>query len=840
MTVHSPRAEPHPSSRHFYRFSLKQIFTTMLIILVLMAAANVAIVQIILTRFDTVAETINVAGRLRMLSQKVAFEQSASLRQSNTDGGIAATLDAYERDLAALEHGNQVIPGLPIGMRPLAMALRRDWTAYRAHAQRLYGNHDASPEQLDALAAESTRLLDNAETLVTTLTLDDQRARARMQLQLSGLFLAELLIFATLVFIVRRRILTPLRELTRHHRQLAAGHYESRMPISSSDEMGDLASAFNFASRTIAELMLRNARDNDTLQQTATMFQELAENAIVGVYIVQDEAFLFANQRMADMFGYDREQITATVGLLDIIDEKDHEVVKAQIEKRLSGEMHTVIYEVRGCKSNGARIDLEIYGSVMELNGRLATVGAMLDVTQRNLAQNQERRDYVERLQYQASHDELTGLANRKLFSDCLYHATAMARRFGNLVAVLLLDLDQFKIINDSLGHPVGDDLLRAVADRLRTLMRETDTVARLGGDEFVVLLPNITAPGEAAHVAQKILDALAAPFLIQNREIQVSVSTGISLYPQDGEEYELLKNADLAMYKAKQAGGNKSQFYSTELGSHNRRHMELVTELRHALGRNELTLAYQPKWDLYTQQIKGAEALLRWQHPRLGNISPTEFIPLAEETGLIIPIGEWVMHTACAQNRAWQDAGLPAFAISINLSARQFQGDDLIELVNRVLEHTGLDGKYLDLELTESALVQNLDSTAVVLASLKKAGVELSMDDFGTGYSSLSYLMRLPFDTLKLDRSFISDLATRANARTLTLSIITLAHNLGLKVVAEGIETQEQLGFLQDSGCDQGQGYYFSPPLPADGFFQHAMYRMSPSGLAHAGPVTP
>jgi diguanylate cyclase (GGDEF)-like protein len=514
---------------------------------------------------------------------------------------------------------------------------------------------------------------------------------------------------------------------------------------------------------------------------------------------------------------------------LDIIDEQDHEVVKAQIEKRLNGEMSTVIYEVRGCKSNGARIDLEIYGSAMEFNGRLAMVGAMLDVTQRHGAQNRERRHYVERLQYQASHDELTGLANRKLFFDCLNQATAMARRFGKLVAVLLLDLNQFKIINDSLGHPVGDDLLRAVADRLRALMRETDTVARLGGDEFVVLLPNISAPGEAAQVAQKILDALATPLLIQNREILVSVSTGISLYPQDGEEHELLKSADLAMYKAKQAGGNKFQFYSTELDSHNRRHMELVTELRHALERNELTLAYQPKWDLCTQQIKGAEALLRWQHPRLGNISPTEFIPLAEETGLIIPIGEWVMHTACAQNRAWQDAGLPAFAISINLSARQFHGDDLIELVNRVLQHTGLDGKYLDLELTESVLVQNLDSTAVVLANLKKAGVQLSMDDFGTGYSSLSYLMRLPFDTLKLDRSFISDLATRADARTLTLAIITLAHNLGLKVVAEGIETQEQLGFLRDNGCDQGQGYYFSPPLPADGFFQHAMHQMSP-----------
>lgn len=816
----------------FRRVSLQRQFAIMLIIWAVMAAGNVVTVQSLLARLSGVAEVVNMAGKLRMLSQKIAFEELASWHLADAGDGLEATLDAYERGLDALEHGGEALGlttlQLPLEMQPLVVRLRTDWTTYREGARGNRRQRDASAMQIDILAAETARLLSDAETLVSAITLEAKQAKARIQVQLSLLFVAELVIFIALIFIVRRRILVPLCDLTHHHRGLAEGGYTNRMEVKSGDEIGELAAAFNFAAQTIADLMHRNALDNAALDHSASMFQGLAENSIVGVYIAQDGKFVFANQRMADMFGYEREQFTDAISLIELIDPEDHEIAEEQVNKRLSGEASTVIYEVRGRKSNGVLINLEIYGSAMTLNGRSAVIGVMLDVTARHAEQDRQQREYVERLQYQATHDELTGLANRKLFLERLNQATTMAQRSGAMVGVLLLDLNKFKIINDSLGHHAGDDLLRAVGKRLQNLTRETDTVARLGGDEFVVLLPNMTTSGEAVRVAQRIICALGTVINIRAREVHIGTSIGISLYPQDGKEHELLKNADLAMYQAKREGGNEYRFYATNMDSQNQRHMELVDELHHALERNELTLAYQPKWNLRTERIEGAEALLRWQHPRLGNISPSEFIPLAEETGLINPLGEWVMQTACAQNRAWQQAGLPAFPISINLSAKQLRSGRLVGLVRRVLEQTGLDGRYLDLELTESVLIHDLEATTEVLVQLKMTGVGLSMDDFGTGYSSLGYLMRLPFDTLKLDRSFISGLGRRPHARTLTQAIITLAHNLGLKVVAEGIETEGQFGFLRESGCDQGQGYYFSAPVPADAFCKFVTERMS------------
>lgn len=811
-----------------WRFGLQRKFGTVFLVLILMAAGNIALLHGMVLRLDGVAETVDVAGRLRMLSQKIAFELASSLRQPHPGGAIEATLEEYEQGLMALENGGQafelVTRQLPAELQPLVMTIRSHWTAYREQVRLLYGNRKASTEQFDKLSRESARLLGDAQALVGALTLNTRQTQEHMLAQLYALFLAEVLIFAALVLLIRRRIINPLRELARHHRELAAGCYGNYIHFRSRDEIGELAAAFNFASKKIGDLVDTSVHDNEALSQTASMFQGLAENSIVGIYIIQDGKFVFANQRMAEMFAYDRDQMTAEIGLLDIIDEKDHAVTQAHVQRRLTGEVSKVIYEVRGRKSDGTRIDLEIYGAVMNFNGRAATIGAMLDITARHEHQKKRERQYVERLQYLATHDGLTGLANRHQLLDRLKQATAMARRLGHLVALLLLDLNQFKIINDSLGHQAGDALLKAVADRLKALTRESDTVARLGGDEFVVLLPNVAKAEEAATVAQKILGALSAPFAIQTREIHVGTSIGIGLYPQDGDANELLKSADLAMYHAKQEGRGKFHFYSEEMNTLNRRHMELEAELRHALERGELALAYQPKLNLRTRRIEGAEALLRWNHPLLGSVSPAEFIPLAEETGLIIPLGEWVLHTACAQNRAWQDAGLPALPVSINLSARQFRGNDLVSLVKRVLEQTRLGPECLELELTESALVQHMEETASALSRLKTSGVRLSLDDFGTGYSSLNYLRHFPFDTLKLDRSFISDVTTMSHAGTLTRAIITLAHDLSLNVVAEGIETEEQFAFLRAHGCDEGQGYYLHPPLPPDGFFKLAM----------------
>ncbi|SEJ49240.1 PAS domain S-box-containing protein/diguanylate cyclase (GGDEF) domain-containing protein [Pseudomonas linyingensis] len=806
------------------RFSLQWKFAIILIVLAMMAAGNVVIVHNFLARLSGVAEVVNLAGKLRMLSQKIAFEELASWYQVRSSDSLTSAQAAYESALNVLKYGGDAlglsIQRLPPAMQPLVFALHNDWQKYRNSPALENTQGMAAAMPIERISSKTDLLLASAETLVSAITLEAQRTNASIQKQVISLFISELVIFLLLVWFVRWRVLEPLHELTRRHRELAHGNYSTRMRVRSGDEISELASAFNFASQTIADLMHQNQLDNTALQHSSSMFKGLAENSIAGVYIAQNGRFLFANQRMAEMFGYNRERFTESINLLDLINEEDLEIAQEQISKRLSGEASTAIYEVRGRKSNGALVNLEIYGSAMAINGCPAVIGVMLDVTERHDKQRQQQLEYIERLQYQATHDELTGLANRKLFLERLDLATIRTQRTGAMAAVLLLDLNKFKVINDSLGHHAGDELLRAVGRRLQKLIRGTDTVARLGGDEFVVLLSDLATPEEAAHVAQRIIRALTTVVNIETREVHVGASIGISLYPQDGQGQDLLKSADLAMYQAKREEGNAYKYYSADMDSKNRRHMELLDELHHALNHKEMTLVYQPQLELESGRIVGAEALLRWQHPRLGNISPAEFIPLAEETGLINQIGEWVIHTACAQNATWHRAGLSELTISVNLSARQLRGGDLSAMIGRILENTGLSGQYLDIELTESVLAHDLEEVVEILSGIRKIGVGLSLDDFGTGYSSLGYLMRLPFDNLKLDRSFTSDLDKRPNARTLTQAIITLAHNIGLRVVAEGIETAEQLEFLRSSGCDQGQGYFFSPAVSADAFF--------------------
>lgn len=807
------------------RFSLQWKFAIILIVLTVMAAGNVVIVHNFLARLSGVAEVVNLAGKLRMLSQKIAFEELASWYQDRSRDSLKSAQAAYENALNALEHGGNAlglrIQRLPPAMQPLVFALHSDWQTYRngPALERTQGMAAAMP--IERISSKTDLLLASAETLVSAITLEAQRTNASIQKQVIALFISELVIFLLLVWFVRWRVLEPLHELTRRHRELAHGNYSTRMQVKSDDEIGELVSAFNFASQKIADLMHQNQLDNTALQHSSSMFKGLAENSIVGVYIAQNGRFVFANQRMAEMFGYDRERFTDSINLLDLIDEEDLDIAQEQISKRLSGEASTAIYEVRGRKSNGALVNLEIYGSAMTINGSPAVIGVMLDVTERHDKQRQQQLEYIARLQYQATHDELTGLANRKLFLERLDLATIRTQRTGAMAAVLLLDLNKFKVINDSLGHHAGDELLRAVGSRLQKLIRGTDTVARLGGDEFVVLLSDLATPEEAAHVAQRIIQALTTVVNIETREVHVGASIGISLYPQDGKGQDLLKSADLAMYQAKREESNAYRYYSADMDSKNQRHMELLDELYHALEHEEMTLVYQPQCDLESGRIVGAEALLRWQHPRLGNVSPAEFIPLAEENGLINQIGEWVIHTACAQNVTWHRAGLSELTISVNLSARQLRDGDLSTMIGRVLKNTGLSGRYLDIELTESVLAHDLEEIVEVFSGVRKIGVGLSLDDFGTGYSSLGHLMRLPFDNLKLDRSFTSDLDKRPHARTLTQAIITLAHNIGLRVVAEGIETAEQLEFLRSSGCDQGQGYFLSPAVSADAFFE-------------------
>ena len=430
-----------------------------------------------------------------------------------------------------------------------------------------------------------------------------------------------------------------------------------------------------------------------------------------------------------------------------------------------------------------------------------------------------QRKNNEERLNYLASFDSLTGLPNRTLFYDRLSQVTTKAARTRRAVAVLFLDLDRFKNVNDTYGHNVGDLLLKAVAVRLTNCVREGDTVARLGGDEFVVILDGLAAPDHIYLVADKILDGLSKPFKLEDRELFVTASIGVAVYPDDGDTYEMIvRNADIAMYRAKEEGKNNYQIYSPTLNARISERLQLENSLHHALEREEFLLYYQPKIDLATGWIIGAEALVRWNRPASRDlILPGEFIGLAEEIGLILPLGQWVLRTACAQNKAWQATGLPSLHMAVNLSALQFQQRDLASMIADALKHTGLEPRYLELEVTEGIIMKSAETAETTLRELHALGVEISIDDFGRGHSSLGYLKRFPVTKLKIDETFVRDISTRPEDMRLVGAIITLAHSLNLKVVAEGVETEEQLNYLRSVGCDQMQGHVFSPPLSVE-----------------------
>jgi diguanylate cyclase (GGDEF)-like protein len=402
------------------------------------------------------------------------------------------------------------------------------------------------------------------------------------------------------------------------------------------------------------------------------------------------------------------------------------------------------------------------------------------------------------------------------LFNDRLAQALAHARRRGvRGVAILFLDLDRFKTINDTLGHGAGDELLRLTAHRLSGAVREEDTVARLGGDEFLFLISGVDIVEDAARVATKILDAFHAPFVVAGHELHVTASIGISLFPMDAADGEtLIRNADTALYRAKEQGRNRYQLYAPAMNAIAFRRLVLENSLRRALDREELTLHYQPLISL-GNQVVGVEALIRWVHPDLGMVPPLDFIPLAEETGLIVPLTRWIMRKACSQMKTWEQAGISPGVVSVNVSPRRFNDSNLPQMVADLLAATGLEGEHLCIEITEGVMMENVETTIATLAQLKKLGVKISIDDFGTGYSSLSYLKRLPIDSLKIDQSFVRGLPSDSGDSTIAMLIITMAHNLNLSVVAEGVETEEQVTFLRDRNCDVMQGYHISRPLP-------------------------
>lgn len=464
---------------------------------------------------------------------------------------------------------------------------------------------------------------------------------------------------------------------------------------------------------------------------------------------------------------------------------------------RADGEVRVVenrVYVVRNAEGRLQRID-----------------GTMTDIS--------ERKQSQERIEYLAQYDTVTGLPNRRLFNDRLTLAMARDKRLNAMTALLLLDLDRFKQVNETLGYSAGDKVLQAVTARLRDHLREVDTIARLGGDEFSVILESVTEKAHATRVAAKIVDAMAEPLMLDGQEIFVTASIGVALYPADADSVEkLIESAELAMYQAKQEGRNTVQLYAAEQYQRRGASLGMESKLRRALEREELLLNFQPKVDIAIGAITGAEALLRWRNPELGLVAPANFIPLAEDIGLIVPIGEWVLQHACVQASAWRSQGHP-IAVAVNLSARQFRQNNLVEMIKRTLADSGLAPQYLELEITESMIMYRPEQTIATLQQLVDIGVILSVDDFGTGYSSLSYLKRFPVHKLKVDQSFVRELHQNADDAAIVRAVIALAESLNLKTIAEGVETEQQLSYLAGLGCDEYQGYHFSKPLPAADF---------------------
>jgi len=522
-----------------------------------------------------------------------------------------------------------------------------------------------------------------------------------------------------------------------------------------------------------------------------------------------DGNFLFVSPSFCELFGKTEDELLGRPFMPLVF----HEDIETTLEYRseLNRDPHNCYYEQRALTRDGIRWIGWSEKAVLDDSNRVdAIVGMGRDITDRKKAE--------EEIQQLAYYDTLTKLPNRALLHDRMSQAIALANRNSLFMGVLFLDLDRFKGINDTLGHVAGDRLLKAVAERLSSSVRETDTVSRLGGDEFIVVLSSLSHEEDIAKAAEKILAVISGAIMIDNREIFTTASIGIAVFPNDGSDINiLLKNADIAMYQAKDQGRNNFQFFSRDMNVKALEHLMLETSLRRALEREELFLVYQPQLNLKSGEVVGMEALMRWRHPDLGVLLPAKFIPLAEETGLIIPIGKWALRTACAQNKSWQESGYLPLRIAVNISGGQFRQQNFVEMVAAILKETGLAAAQLELELTESMVMTNAAATVTLLRDLKAMGVSLSIDDFGTGYSSLSYLKHFPIDRVKIDRSFVRDITRNPDDAAIAAAIIAMSHSLNLKVTAEGVEHQDQLEFLSSRGCDEIQGFLLTSPLSTE-----------------------
>jgi diguanylate cyclase (GGDEF)-like protein/PAS domain S-box-containing protein len=566
--------------------------------------------------------------------------------------------------------------------------------------------------------------------------------------------------------------------------------------------------------RGIGREITQRMKLEERLRQSEEKYRTILENMQEGYFEVDLAGNItFCNDSMCRFLGYTQEEMMG-INNRQFTDKKNAEkLFRAFNEVYKTGEP-TKEFDWQIIRKDGTKRFIEASISLKkDSTGKsIGFQGITRDVTERKLNE--------EKILYMATHDTLTGLPNRLMFSQLINHAIQTAQRYQREFAVLFIDLDRFKAVNDIMGHEAGDQMLQEIATRLKQVLRAVDVAARFGGDEFVIFIEEVSDPSHVAIVAQKILTNIIKPITIMGREYRITASIGICMFPKDAEdEQSLMKNADIAMYLAKEEGKNNYQFYSENIKSKSLGRLSIETNLRWALERNELSLHYQAKVDFKTNVITGVEALLRWQSPYLGSVTPIQFIPVAEETGLILSIGRWVIRKVCEQNIAWQQQGLPGVCIAVNLSPQQLDDDHLIDDIKTALEDSGMAPSLLELEITEGMVMHNPTHTIAVLAKIKNLGVRLAIDDFGTGYSSLAQIKRFPIDTLKVDRSFVHSVVQDADGKAIIRAMIALSKTLSLTIVAEGVETEDQMNFLKEHACDEMQGYYFSKPIVPEEF---------------------
>ena len=912
-----------------------------LLLVALLALGNVATMQLLLRRSDDAAATLNIAGNMRMLGQRIALETLAAQQDPfNAGTPHMERYQAFEDAYAALAHGGsaygQQVQALDARMRPALQTLYDDWQAYRLALDALRATPWNRAPDIVGLMQASDALLQSTEVLMQQLVQFTNQAHQRALWSSVALFVIDVLLLILGYLLLARQVLHPIQAMARQCRAISRGDYTQRSELPRSEELAELAQALNQSAQHIEQLLRDVVQERSAVEQIQAMFNGLADNAVAGIYMLDERIeFIYANAQLAQITGYPQHELQAHFPLARLFTPQAYAQVHERVRDRLEGRVHSARYERQLVRADGSTCDIEIFGTTMRYQGRPAVIGMMLDISERKRTEASMRRaslvyqhtreamvvtdahgvvldinpaftrvtgyeaheilgqrlnrlssgrhdrafyqtlwaslkehgswsgdiynrrkngeEYIEQLTittsynedgsvnchiglfsdvteqrraeasiwHQAHYDHLTQLPNRQMFQQNLLHSMERARQSGKPFALVFLDLDFFKEVNDTFGHDEGDELLRQVARRLQSCVRSTDLVARLGGDEFTLILQDLSHAVDAHPICRKVLHAVAQPYELGSNTVHISVSAGLTFYPRDGHDgVDLLKHADLAMYAAKEKGRNQFCEFTPPMEQEAQNRRLLLRDLQQGLDGQEFELHYQPIVEIASGRIVKAEALIRWNQPLRGVVSPGEFIALAEESGLIVPLGDWVFQQAAQQVAQWRTTLAPAFELSVNVSPVQLHASEqsVQDWIAR-LDALQLPGSALVVEITERVLLEAGKEADAKLQALQKANIQLALDDFGTGYSSLSYLKRFDIDYIKIDRSFVSHLTRGSDDTVLCQAIIVMAHQLGIHVVAEGVETQEQHEILHEAGCDYGQGYWYCRPVPASEF---------------------